>query len=132
MIAKQSIRSSRTNRRVIAERINGALETGAIVEICHAIGAATRQHNIADLARRAGIERTSLYRAFAGREKHPNFSTVLNVLNAMGFELQVTTRESAQVTGVRAEPQFNRSSQSHSGGPHNSHCAGRQLSRGRC
>ncbi|MGY8662163.1 addiction module antidote protein [Bradyrhizobium sp. UFLA05-109] len=96
MIAKQSIRSSRTNRRVIAERINGALETGDIVEICHAIGAATRQHNIADLARRAGIERTSLYRAFAGEEKHPNFSTVLHVLGAMGFELRVIARQNAQ------------------------------------
>ena len=101
MIAKQSIRSSRASRRVIAERINGALETGDIVEICHAIGAATRQHNIADLARRSGIERTSLYRAFGGREKHPNFCTVLNVLNAMGFELRVITRQNI---GARMSP----------------------------
>jgi hypothetical protein len=31
------------------------------------------------------------------REKHdPNFSTVLNVLNAMGFELHVVNRENVQ------------------------------------
>jgi probable addiction module antidote protein len=75
-IAKRSARS-RTSRRAIAERINAAFEAGDIVDICHAIGAAIRQHNVTDLARRADIERTSLYRAFAG-EQHPNFSTVLN------------------------------------------------------
>jgi DNA-binding phage protein len=56
----------------------------------------TRQHNVSDLARRAGIERTALYRAFAGRETHPNFSTVLNLLNVMGFESCVANRESVQ------------------------------------
>jgi probable addiction module antidote protein len=55
----------------------------------------TRQHNMADLARRAGIERTSLYRAFAGGEKRPNFTTILNVLRAMGFELRVVTGQNA-------------------------------------
>ena len=80
----------------MAERINAAFEAGDIVDICHAIGTAARQHNLADLARRAGIERTSLYRAFAGEKKGPNFSTVLNVLHAMGLELQVTMRQNAQ------------------------------------
>ncbi|WP_354128577.1 hypothetical protein [Bradyrhizobium sp. i1.15.2] len=36
-----------------------------------------------------GITRTSLYRAFAGGKAHPNFSTVLSVLHAMGFRLHV-------------------------------------------
>ena len=93
--AKRSIRP-RTSRREIAERINAAFEAGDIDEICHVIGAAAHQHNISELARRSGIERTSLYRAFAGREKHPNFTTVLNVLHAMGFALQVTMRPNAQ------------------------------------
>jgi len=94
-IGKRSIRS-RASRRAIAERINAAFETGDISEICHAIEASTRRYNIAELARRAGIERTSLYRAFSGGEKHPNFSTVLNVLHAMGLQLQVTMCQSAQ------------------------------------
>jgi probable addiction module antidote protein len=95
MIAKQSIRSSRTSRSKIAERINAALETGDIVEICQAIGAATRQYNMSDLARRAGLERPTLYRAFEGGEKRPNFTTVINVLRAMGFELSVVTGQNA-------------------------------------
>ena len=80
----------------MAERISAAFEAGDIVDICHAIGAATPQHNIMDVARRAGIERTSLDRAFAGGKKQPNFSTVLNVLHAMGLQLHVTMRQNAQ------------------------------------
>ena len=99
-IAKRSIRA---NRRAIAERINAAFETGDIAEICRTIEVAIRQHIVADLARRAGIERTSLYRAFAGGEKHPNFSTVLNVLHAMGFQLHVTLRQNARASKPRDE-----------------------------
>jgi probable addiction module antidote protein len=110
MIAKQSIRPSRTSRRVIAERINGALEKGDIVEICQAIGAATKQHNMSHLARRAGIERPTLYRAFAGREKRPNFTTVINVLRAMGFELRVTAPEHSGTYAVRQGTSHDRSS----------------------
>ena len=95
-LAKRSVRSSRENRRAIAERINAAFETGDIANICHAIGTGARQHNLADLARRAGIERTTLYRAFASGKAHPNFSTVLIVLHAMGFELHVTLPPHAQ------------------------------------
>jgi hypothetical protein len=47
--------------------------------------------------KKAGIERTSLYRAFAGGPQYPNFKTVLSVLDAMGFQLRVTAR--------RGEPQ---------------------------
>jgi len=94
-IAEGSARS-RTSQRAMAERITAAFEAGDIVDICHAIGTAARQHNLADLARRAGIESTSLYRAFAGGEKRPNFSTVLNVLHAMGLELHVTIRQNAK------------------------------------
>jgi probable addiction module antidote protein len=104
MIAKQSIRSSRTSRRAITERINAAFETGDIAEICHAIEIGTRQHNVADLARRAGINRISLYRAFSGSEKHPNFSTVLNVLHAVGLQLHVTMRQSVEPQKTNRDP----------------------------
>ena len=84
-IRPQSIRGE------IADRINDAFATSDITAICRAIGDATRLHNISELARDAEIERTSIYRAFAG-EKLPNFSTVLRVLDAMGFQLRVTQR----------------------------------------
>ena len=80
-----------SSRRDIADRINRAFATSDIPAICRAIGDATRLHNISDIAREAELERTSIYRAFAG-EKLPNFSTVLRILDAMGFQLKVTER----------------------------------------
>ena|SRR3974390_159306 len=69
--------------------INLAFETADVGEICHSIGTATRLYNISDLAHRSGIERQTVYRAFAGGPKHPNLNTVLD---AMGFQLHVTVR----------------------------------------
>jgi probable addiction module antidote protein len=80
-----------SSRLDIEDYINRAFATRDITAICRAIGDATRLHNISDIARQAGIERPSVYRAFAG-VRFPNFSTVLNVLNAMGFQLRVTPR----------------------------------------
>ena len=65
---------SRTAGRPLAECIIQALENSDIAEICHAIGADTRHHNISDLAHRSGMVSQSVYRAFAGGSKHPNFS----------------------------------------------------------
>ena len=62
------------------------------------IGVVTHRHNISDIAKKAGIERSSLYRAFAGSPKHPNFKTVLSVLDAMGFQLHVTARGGERAT----------------------------------
>jgi probable addiction module antidote protein len=80
-----------SNRSDIVDRINRAFAASDISAICHAIGDATRLHNISEIAREAGMERTSIYRAFAGA-KLPNFATVLKVLDAMGFQLKVTQR----------------------------------------
>ena len=53
-----------SQRQAAADCINQALEKSDIAEICHAIGAATHLHNMSDIARKSGIERASLYRAF--------------------------------------------------------------------
>ena len=84
-IRPQSIRDE------IADRINDAFATSDVTVICHAIGDAARLHSISDIAREAGIQRSSVYRAFLGKQL-PNFSTVLGVLDAMGFQLMVTPR----------------------------------------
>ena len=67
-------------------------------EICKAIGVVTHRYNIADIAKKAGIQRSSLYRAFTGSPNHPNFKSVLSVLDAMGFQLQVTARRDERAT----------------------------------
>ena len=86
--------------RESADYLNHAFETSDIAEICKAIGVVTHRHNISDIAKKAGIQRSSLYRAFAGNPKHPNFKTVLSVLDAMGFQLHVTARGRTRKTGA--------------------------------
>ena len=86
--------------RESAGYLNHAFETSDIDEICKAIGVVIHRHNISEIAKKAGIERSSLYRAFAG-PKHPNFKTVLSVLDAMGFQLHVTARRGGRATPAR-------------------------------
>jgi|SRR5450631_1783310 probable addiction module antidote protein len=97
---KLSIRPQ-SSRQEIADYINHAFEASDIVEICEAIGVVTHLHNISDIAKKSGIERGSVYRAFAGGPKHPNFKTVLSVLDAMGFRLQVTLRQGGHAKPAR-------------------------------
>ena len=54
----------------------GRRETQDIDEIRHAIGAAIRRYNISDIAKVSGLERPTIYCAFEGDVKHPNFKTV--------------------------------------------------------
>src|SRR5262249_4821192 len=93
--------SPQSSRREVVDYINRAFETADIAEICRAIGTVARLYNISDLAHRSGIERGSVYRAFAGGSKHPNFKTVLGVLDAMGFQLHVTAGRDARMRPAR-------------------------------
>ena len=88
-------------RQAAADLINEAFKKSDIAGICHAIGAATRLYNISDLAEKSGIARPSLHRALAGDPIKPNFTTVYNVLDAMGFQLQVRVRRGARARAAR-------------------------------
>jgi probable addiction module antidote protein len=99
--ARSATRPQSSRRQAAADCINQALEKSDIAEICHAIGAATRLYNISDLAQKSGLARPSLHRAFAGDPKKPNFTTVFNVLDAMGFRLHVTVRRGVSARAAR-------------------------------
>jgi probable addiction module antidote protein len=87
--------------RSAMSRINAALEGADIVATCNAMGKAVMLHNVSEIARKAGVKRTSLYRAFGGGKRLPNFPTVLNVLAAMGLQLKVVkARKRAAVPAV--------------------------------
>ena len=88
-------------RLAAADLINQAFKKSDVAEICHAIGAATRLYNISDLAQKSGLARPSIHRAFAGDPIKPNFTTVFNVLDAMGFQLHVTVRRGARAKSAR-------------------------------
>ena len=100
-------------RREVTARINHAFGTSDIDEICHAIGNAIRRYNISDIAKVSGLERTSIYRAFEGDTKHPNFKTVLSVLDAMGFQLHVTARRDCRARLARPKAVPSGSAESH-------------------
>jgi probable addiction module antidote protein len=90
------------SRRAAADLINEAFEKSDVAEICHAIGAATRLFNISDLAQKSKLARPSIHRAFAGDPQKPNFTTVFNVLEAMGFQLHVTMRRSGGAARLKS------------------------------
>jgi probable addiction module antidote protein len=75
----------------VMSRINAALASSDVVSACKAMGDAVMLHNVSEVARQSGLERSSLYRAF-GEEHFPNLSTVLNVLDAMELHFIVVKR----------------------------------------
>jgi probable addiction module antidote protein len=91
---RRANRPQPSSRRAAVDFINEAFKKSDVAEICHAIGGATRLYSISDIAKVSGLERTSIYRAFEGDTTHPNFKTVLSVLDAMGFQLHVKVRRS--------------------------------------
>ena len=77
------------SRSEIADYVNRAFTSSDVGVICSAIGEAARLYNISDIAQKSGLSRPSIYRAFGGQQ-HPNLSTVLSLLDAMGFQLKIT------------------------------------------
>ena len=94
-------------RQAAADCMNQALEKSDVAEICLAIAAATRLYNISDLAQKSGLARPSIHRAFAGDPIKPNFTTVFNVLDALGFQLHVTVRPGARARAARLKSDKN-------------------------
>ena len=83
----------------IAVDLNRSFQTGDIERICRSIGEAVKAYNIADVAKKSGLSRPSVYRAFAGGGAYPNLTTVVGVLGAMGLSLKVAVKR-----GDRAKP----------------------------
>ena len=111
-MSKKSVRPAiepqLSRRQEAADCINQALEKSDIAEVCRAIAAATHLYNISDLARKSGLARPSIHRAFASDQQKPNFTTVLSVLDAMGFRLRVTIPRGDPARVARLKPIANR------------------------
>jgi probable addiction module antidote protein len=69
-----------------AEYISAALETGDAAFVRDAVGIVARARGMADIARAAGLNRESLYKAL-GETGNPEFGTMLGVLRALGLQL---------------------------------------------
>jgi probable addiction module antidote protein len=74
----------------IAAYLEAAFEDGDPTLINHALGVVARAKGMTDIAQRTGMGRQSLYKALSG-DGHPEFSTVLNVVRALGLKLTITS-----------------------------------------
>lgn len=68
--------------------LEAALEDGDPALISAVLGDIARAKGMAQIAEKAGLGRTSLYKALSP-EGHPEFATILKVMDALGYKLQV-------------------------------------------
>jgi probable addiction module antidote protein len=64
-----------------------AFATGDPAFITHALGVVARAKGMADIARKAGLSRESLYRALSA-DGHPELATIVKVLAALDLTLR--------------------------------------------
>ncbi len=80
-----------------AEAINAymeeALETDDPAFIAKALGTIARARGMAQIARKAGLSRESLYKALS-TEGNPEFGTVIRVMHALGLKFSITATHS--------------------------------------
>lgn len=70
--------------------LEAALEDGDPALITAVLGDIARAKGMAQIAEKAGMGRTSLYKALSP-DGHPEFATILKVINALGLKLQATS-----------------------------------------
>ena len=70
--------------------LNSALEAGDLNQIMGIMGEMARTHRMKRVARETGLGRESLYKSMRAGAS-PELKTVLKVLRALGFRLQVTS-----------------------------------------
>ena len=68
--------------------LNAALEAGDLDGIMGTLAEMTRAHRMRRVAQETGLGRESLYKSMRAGAS-PEFNTVLRVLRALGFRLQV-------------------------------------------
>ncbi len=74
-----------TEERQVAY-ITAALETGDADFVRDALGLVARARGMSEIAKSAGLNRESLYKAL-GKTGNPEFSTVMRIIRALGFAL---------------------------------------------
>ena len=78
------------NDEVIQEYITQVLEDGNMNEILEALGNIAKAKGITEVAQKAGLSRTSLYKVFE-KDAKPRFETVLKVLNSFDIKLEASS-----------------------------------------
>jgi probable addiction module antidote protein len=81
----------RTKPSLACELLNSAFDTDEIAKIIKALGETLRSQNVTQLAKKANLDRRSLYKSFTSF-RIPRIGTVLSFLNAVGLRLAVKPR----------------------------------------
>jgi probable addiction module antidote protein len=68
--------------------ITAALETGDANSVRDALGIVARARGMSEIAKNAGLNRESLYKAL-GENGNPEFATVMRIVRALGLTLSV-------------------------------------------
>lgn len=79
------------NEETITAFLNAALEEGDPDFFNAALGEVAKARGMARVAQEAGVGRESLYKSLSA-EGNPRFSTIMDVLSALGFRLQIAPR----------------------------------------
>jgi probable addiction module antidote protein len=82
-----------TEERQVAY-IAAALETGDADFVRDALGLVARARGMAEVARNAGLNRESLYKAL-GEAGNPEFATVMRIVRALGLTLSARPAKTA-------------------------------------
>jgi len=83
-----------------AAYIAEALETGDADFVRDALGIVARARGMSEIAKNAGLNRESLYRAL-GETGNPEFSTVMRIVRALGLTLSARRTDAARKTKKR-------------------------------
>jgi probable addiction module antidote protein len=78
------------NNEAIGAYLEDALTSGDPQFIARAIGTVARARGMAQIAKKAGLSRESLYKALSG-DGNPEFGTVVKVMRAMGLKFTVSS-----------------------------------------
>ena len=73
----------------VAEFIDAALETGEPAVLIRALGEVARAQGMAQVAKRSGLGRESLYKALQPAS-HPRLETIMRVAQAVGIRLHAS------------------------------------------
>lgn len=95
---------SLTTEEDVLARLNIALEDGDALSLRLALRDIARAYSMGKVADAAGVSRESLYRSLSA-EGNPRFTTVLRVLDALGYTIEVKPK--AKTGSVADETQTN-------------------------
>jgi probable addiction module antidote protein len=100
--AKAFAAKYRDDPEAIARCLNDALSTGDPALVMKAIGDMVRAQGVTRFSKKAGMDRSNLYRSFRG-ELSPSFDRVINVLLALDIRLIAKPRTGSVELGLKVK-----------------------------